>query len=344
MKYISFLLSFSILFFSCKIHKRESSTLTVRFNQSPQPPVPDYSLADNWAALPQKSDAADRASKGLYEAQSTARADVFFVHPTTYIDKPEDSFQWNASLSNAEINMSVDERPILYQASVFNESCRVYAPRYRQAHYYCFLTTNLADKQAALDLAYADVKASFEYYLSHYNQGRPIVIAGHSQGTIHAGRLLQEFFQNKPMQNQLVAAYLIGMPIPSDSLPYMQPCEDSTQTGCYLSWRTFLTGYTPKWKAGNPELLVCQNPLSWTRSTELVSAVNNHGAVLKNFDKVYPQVCNTQVHEGLLWISKPRFPGSRLYKNPNYHIADYNLFYINIRENVALRVKEFLGE
>lgn len=316
--------------------------LQIPFSQSPVPAAPDYAQAPYWAALPTRKDAADIAPKKYKDLQATAKADVFFIHPTTYTGQPTDSFQWNANLANAELNKKVDERPIKFQASVFNGSCRVYAPRYRQAHYYCFITPSKTDRQAALDIAYADVRAAFAYYLKNYNQGRPIVIAGHSQGTIHAQRLLREFFENQPLQKQLVCAYLIGMPVPTDSLPTLSPCADSASTGCYISWRTFERGHNTSWQAGDPARLVCHNPLSWQRDTFYTSKLQHQGAVLRSFKRPLPQICDAQVHEGILWVTKPRFPGSRLIKNPNYHVGDYNLFYLDIRKNVGVRVEAFV--
>lgn len=333
---------FSLFLFACKAKKRTPTFLTIRFSESPQPIAPNYSEAKNWAALPNRKDASDAVPKGYKDGQQNALADVFYIHPTTYTKEPIDSYQWNADVNNATHNKKVDDKPIKFQASIFNGSCKVYAPRYRQAHYYCFVSQNQDDKQMALNLAYDDIKASFEYYLNNYNSGRPIVIAAHSQGTVHAQRLLRDFFENKALQNQLVAAYLVGMPVPTDSLPTLLPCKDSTQTGCYVSWRTFLKGYTPNWHAGDPAKLVCQNPLSWQLDTNYVSKTENIGAVLRNFNKVNSKVCDAQVHEGLLWINKPKFPGSRFYNNPNYHIGDYNLFYLNVRENVGVRVKNFI--
>ncbi len=290
--------------------------LPIPFSQSPVPAAPDYAQAQYWAALPTRKDAADIAPKKYKDLQATAKADVFFVHPTTYTGQPTDSFQWNANLANAALNKKVDERPIKFQASVFNGSCRVYAPRYRQAHYYCFLTPNAADRQAAHDIAYADVRAAFAYYLKNYNQGRPIVIAGHSQGTIHAQRLLREFFENQPLQKQLVCAYLIGMPVPTDSLPTLSPCADSSSTGCFISWRTFERGHIPSWQPANPTHLVCQNPLSWQLDTFYTHKLQHQGAVLRSFKRPLPQICDAQVHQGL--------------------------FYLDIRKNVGLRVEAFV--
>lgn len=115
-------------------------------------------------------------------------ADVFFIHPTTLTDY--NHARWNAEIDDAIINSKTDYSSILYQASVFNEKCRVFAPRYRQAHIRCFFM-NTPDTDSAFEIAYADVKAAFEFYLKIYNNYRPIIIASHSQGTKHAGRLLK---------------------------------------------------------------------------------------------------------------------------------------------------------
>src|SRR5258706_533076 len=85
---------------------------------------------------------------------------------------------------------------------------------YWQAHLRAYYTTDTARALAAFELAYQDIKTAFQYYLDHYNNGRPIIIASHSQGSSHAQRLLKEFFENGPLKNRLVAAYVIGMYIP----------------------------------------------------------------------------------------------------------------------------------
>ena len=64
--------------------------------------------------------------------------------------------------------------------------------------------------RAAFELAYSDVLRAFDYYLAHENHGRPFILASHSQGSLHALRLIQERLAGKPLQKQLVAAYLIG--------------------------------------------------------------------------------------------------------------------------------------
>jgi len=76
--------------------------------------------------------------------------------------------------------------------------------------------------------------------------------------------------------------------------------------------------------------------------TAFASADLNKGGVLRNFNKVIPGLVHAQVHGNILWVNKPKFFGDFLLKTKNFHIADYNLFYNNIRENVGVRVKSFL--
>lgn len=168
------------------------------FTQSPlvadssDKPV-DYGLLSSWAAHPWKQDPSDSVPQPLrkdYHADSSV--DIFFIHPTTYTN-PEKQFGWNAPVDDTALNNKTDQTTILYQASIFNEAGRVFAPRYRQANLDAYFTEDTVAAMAAFDRAYEDVKAAFQYYLEHYNNGRPIIIASHSQGTTHAKRLLKEF-------------------------------------------------------------------------------------------------------------------------------------------------------
>jgi hypothetical protein len=263
--------------------------------------------------------------------------DVFFLHPTTYTDKAKTS--WNADINDSRLNAKTDYSTILYQASAFNEY-RVFAPRYRQAHLRSYYSPDKAAENA-FDVAYQDVKTAFEYYLSHFNNNRPIIIASHSQGTTHALRLLKEFVEKKPLADRFVAAYIIGMYIPENHFSSLQVCKDSLQTGCYCGWRSFENGYIPSYVEKEKGTGVAVNPLTWTIEEESVPAKMNRGSVLKNFNKIYTHVADAKITRGVIWINKPSFPGSFLLRMKNYHIADINFFYLNIRENVRQRVEAF---
>jgi len=331
-------LFFHVCIISCS-HKISGQAINYSFKSKTH--LPDYSDLNYWAASPFKYDPSDNIPTDMKDRSKDSLADVFFIYPTSYIDRKMPD-GWNADIDDQAINKKTDETSILYQASVFNKYCRVFVPRYRQANLYAFYTSHKDSGEAALDLAYEDVRNAFEYYLQNYNRGRPIIIASHSQGTWHAGKLLKEFFEGKRLQKQLVCAYIIGLPVFTNYFSKLNPCSDSTATGCFVSWRTFQEGYEAPYIQKETLKAYVINPLTWTMDTTLAPASLNKGGVLRNFNKVIPGVVHAQIHGNVLWVNKPQFLGSVFIKTKNFHIADYNLFYENIRENVGTRIKCFL--
>ncbi|MCX6315923.1 MAG: DUF3089 domain-containing protein [Bacteroidetes bacterium] len=298
---------------------------------------PDYADLNYWAAHPSIWDPSDSVPRPLQNEWRDTSVDVFFLHPTIYIgnklfDGP------NAAIDNAKLNRKTDYSTILYQASVFNQQCRVFAPRYRQAHISTFFLTNKEKADEIFALAYEDLKNAFEYYLKHWNNGRPIIIASHSQGSLHAERLLKEYFENKPLANKLVAAYIIGWPVPKEYISSIPICADSLQTGCICTWRTFRKNYVPIWLRKENGNSFVTNPLSWKTDGVFISRNSNKGSILKNFNKIVPYTTDAQISNGLLYTRKPKFPGSFLYLTKNYHVGDINLYYVNMRENISRRI------
>jgi hypothetical protein len=298
---------------------------------------PDYSNLYYWAAHPSKTDPSDSIPLPLkkeYVADSSA--DVFFLYPTTFTD--EKDLRWNADINDAALNAKTDYSPILYQASAFN-AYRVFSPRYRQAHIRAYFTADTVAARAAFDTAYADIRTAFDYYLQHLNNGRPIIIASHSQGSTHAQRLLKEYFDNKPLQKQLVVAYIPGMYISPSLFMRIKTCSDTQQTGCVCAWRTFKNNFLPDFVLKEKETSLVNNPLSWTTGNGYAPNSLNEGSVLLNFNKVRKQVTGAQVHDGVLWIGRLHMPGGFLVRRKNFHVGDINIFYLNIRTDVQRRVK-----
>ena len=330
-------LRYSLLFFialfsiSCITVKREA------FESFKPPAAPDFWNTKMWICLPEKKDAADilPGNSGLKDEQDIAKADVFFIHTTTCVTLNK----WNASLKNSILNKRTDGL-IKYQVSAFNGSCKVYAPRYRQAVLYSFFDSTGSGKKA-ISLAYEDVKAAFEYYLKNYNKGRPIIIAGHSQGAKHGIRLLKEFFDGMELQKQLVTAYFPGMPVLPGAYSSIEPCNSPEETNCFNVWNTAEWGSATTGLAAYFKGSICTNPLNWKTDTSYVSATNNLGGVDEFFNAVDKNICDAKCHEGLLWVHEPRAHG---YQNFlwSYHLMDINLFYMNLRANVKQRIDAFL--
>jgi hypothetical protein len=310
-----------------------------RYNGMNGAAVPEYARLDYWAAHPFKSDPSDSIPAPLQkDYRYDSGVDVFFLHPTTLTDREEE--KWNAGIDDALINAKTDYSSILYQASIFNEY-RVFAPRYRQAHIKSYFTGDTASAMAAFELAYNDIKTSFEYYLRHFNNGRPIVIASHSQGTTHAMRLLKEYFDNTDLKQKLVAAYLVGMYISENYFSNLRICRDSIQTNCYCAWRTYRINYMPEFVKRESIKSGVTNPITWSISAAKAPRIGNAGSVLRNFNRVYQHVAGAEINGGVLWTPRPRFPGGIFLRTKNYHIGDLNLYYLNVRNNIRQRVASF---
>lgn len=308
--------------------------------------IPAYSNLIYWAAHPNKKDPSDSLPVSLAKQyQANDKVDVFFLHPTTYLDSAK-PYGWNASLKDIKTNIQTDYTAILNQASVFNIAGRVFAPRYRQAHIKSYSPVDHADTVkaiAAFELAYQDIKSAFDYYMKNENKGRPIIIASHSQGSTHAMRLLKEYFDNKPLAKKLIAAYVVGMAINPADYVQLKPCATPSSLGCICAWRTYKEGYIPEWINQEKYVSIVTNPLSWSEKITQVDRIQNKGSVLYNFKDITPKVAGAYNHGGVLWTKKPKFFGNFLYNTPNYHFADYNLFYLSIRNNVAERVNTYLS-
>jgi len=304
--------------------------------------VSNYALEKNWAALPTIENASFWVPKNadLKNNQKEAEVDVFFIHPTTDIYGFKAS--GNTNIDNKKVNIKTDELSIKYQASVFNGTCKVYAPRYRQAVLHNFFSKNSDKSKAAFNLAYSDIKAAFEYYLANYNHGRPIIIAGHSQGTMHAARLLKEFFDGKPLQKQLVVAYLIGYPIYASEFQFIKVADDADSLGGFVSYNTFLMGadnfFTEEYKNA-----VVVNPLSWKTDKQFVDASKHLGGIKTNKEQIFPNLFGALCGNGILEVQKPNVSGYVPLVKNNYHLHDYSLFYMNLRENIAHRANLYIN-
>ena len=299
----------------------------------------DFSARGNWAALPWMPDAADQTPiPTLKSRQADAAADVFFIHPTTYLSM----FGWNATTDDPRLNNLTAKGPIRLQASAFNSCCRIFAPRYRQASLKSFMSRSPRGPEA-LDLAYADVRDAFRYYLDHFNRGRPFIIAAHSQGSRHAERLLAEVVDGDPaLRRRLVAAYLVGWPVACDAFQHIPPCDRPDQTGCFVTWSTYTWG-TTKTRGHWDRRGCCVNPLSWRRDGAYAPSTLSRGGTPYTFDRLDPGVTDAQCVDGRLWVHEPENHGY-IALGSNLHLMDYNLFYENIRENADTRLNAFLRQ
>jgi hypothetical protein len=316
----------------------------------------EYRPAAMWIARP---DIAGNPALWLpegFRAGPRGDASVFFIHPTSYLDRS----RWNSPLDDADSQ----QRARLFvrsQASAFNGVGEIWAPKYRQATFGAFLTTR-EDAVMALDFAYRDVLAAYDEFIRQAPKDRPIILAGHSQGSLHLTRLLAERVKGSPEMRRIAAVYVIGWPvsIPVDLPRFGFPaCEEPDQAACLVSWQSFAepadtdmvtdiydatNGTNGQSRAGTP--MVCTNPLTGSAGGQ-AEAQANLGTLLPNealtdaalVKAAVPARCDER---GFLLIGKdaPEL-GPYVLPGNNYHVFDYALFWANARADAARRLAAF---
>ncbi len=340
--------------------------------------APDYSEAGSWAARPDAEDKADFTPPGVEDAQADAPADVFFVHPTTWFDREV----WNDTLDPKTSSREMtDEMIVSLLASTFNGCCRVFVPRYRQVTIGAFYGEP-EGRTKAFDVAYGDVERAFDHFIAQESNGRPFIVAGHSQGSIHAMRLLEKIDADESLRGRLVAAYIPGAGHPmkrfGTAYAHLKPCEEPTQTMCVASWDTYREGAAVEgadpivyWNDGEPTPVPkttkrqCTNPVSWRGGEEASKKEAHLGAVEPNnvgngFTFIDLLMSSEPLGLDVVGLKKPRakmvsarcegpalrvpdlstvdYPAMETQPG-NYHMLDYELFYMDIRANAVARVK-----
>jgi len=308
-----------ILLVGCKsTYKIES------FSQSITPVKPNYQLKESWAVLPSNT--------------SELEADIFYIYPTLMTSDKD--LRWNIAITDSIQNAKIINTAVRFQASAWANSGKIYVPIYRQAHLRAYFNFESGGKEA-LTLAYSDVKAAFETYLKKYNKGRPIIIAGHSQGSTHARLLLKDFFDDKPLQKQLIAAYIPGIGFKKDEFKTIKLMTKPNETGGFVSWNTYKRNKLPKnynkWYKGK----VASNPITWDAAKH--TKREDHKGFLYSNGKLYKNALKIEVIDGMIWTTLPKFP-HRLFAifKKSYHVGDINLFWTDIQQNAELRVKNWL--
>jgi hypothetical protein len=328
--------SFYILFVFFVFQSCKSTVEVHQFSKTNTPKAPNYNNESNWAVLP------STYTNALQEFSSkqidTLQADVFYVYPTLNTEKND--ARWNVPIDDKLQQEKVFNTAVLFQASAFTTAGKLYVPYYRQAHLRSYSNMKNGGEEALL-LAYTDVKKAFEVYLKKYNKGRPIIIASHSQGSTHTKFLLRDFFDDKPLQNQLIAAYIVGTIVKPNQFKAIKVMKKPNETGGFVGWNTFKKGHYSKKGKDYFKGSVTTNPITWdlTKTTTL----EQHKGFLYSNKKIYKNALEIEITDGLVWSTNPKFP-ARFFMSfmKNYHVGDINLFWKDIQQNAVLRTNTWL--
>jgi hypothetical protein len=218
-----------------------------------------YDSRDNWLCLPDKTDdpchgnldttviAADGTSSiERHEPATDPPIDCFYVYPTISADQT-----MNADLIPGPEEMTT----VRNQAARLNSQCRVFAPVYRQVTL-AVITGGAGsggDRAEASRLAYADVLDAWRWYTANANDGRGVVLVGHSQGASHLNRLINdEIDPNPAAREQLVGAYLLGsaVAVPEGEVvggdfQDIPLCSAGDEVACVVTYASFRSTAPP---------------------------------------------------------------------------------------------------
>lgn len=284
----------------------------------------------------------------LSQPSADKPVDVFYVYPT--VSSNATGFM--------DVN-SVNERALAQgifaaQASVYEPDANVFAPYYRQMSTQVAVEPgSLATDTKEFKRGAVDVERAFDYYIEHLNEGRPFIIAGHSQGTMALIELIKNRFgDDADLRSRLVAAYLIGYTVTGADLAAagLTAAQGANDTGVVVTYNT----QSPT-SAGGPMLMAgahCINPLTWTTDDAYAPASENLGARFYNdttgeFLREVEHYCDARIdpETGALTTTIPEGEDLDIgpYSEGVYHRYDYAFWYRNLEQNVGDRIDAYLN-
>ncbi len=307
------------------------------------PEIPDYNKSDCWVSLPKYFDTTQKP------------VDVFWVYPTIL----SDDTTYLMDIFNCDLRKKA-EWTIVEQASVFDRQANIYAPYYRQNN----VKINplmLTEAKPIFSLGQHDLIQAFSYFMQNINKGeRPVIIAGHSQGSVRIVELSKDkqlLMKDSTTRAKMIATYAIGYSITNDDIkvnPLIEIAESAKQTQCFIAYNT-ISNEPGKEKEG-PTIIpgtYVVNPLSWKSDTTFCPASLNTEAVFFNHQnpqqpQKFKNFAAAQKKGNALVItdiSNPEMLPATSVTFPQgvYHMYDYAIFYNNIRNNIKERIDSYFN-
>jgi hypothetical protein len=303
----------------------------------------DYSKNKNWLSLP---------------VNGTKNADIFYLYPTAWYK--QDAAEPNFCALDHPVMLLGSQGAFERQATAFETVGNLYAPYYRQADAAYTLTLPPAERWAVIDSIPAkDAIAAFDHYIKNYNNGKPFILVGHSQGAQVLLILLNKYMsEHADVYARMVCAYVIGYPVTAEFMnanPHLKFAEGADDTGVIVSYNTQSPSVAPGANivmANDIGLVI--NPINWKRDETHATAEESLGSnmpldaqgnfgLIPNFADARINLAKgvlecTSVDENAMYqISGAMGPGV-------YHSFDISFYYYNLRENAENRINRFLDK
>ncbi len=305
--------------------------------------VTDYSKPEHWLSLP---------------TDNTKAVDVFYVYPTAWYK--EDLSEPDFCAIDNRIMLIGSQLAFNRQATAFETVGNIYAPYYRQAD--ANYTLSLPEKKrwdAIGSIPAKDVKAAFDYFIKHHNNGRPFILVGHSQGAMTTMLLLKDYMSENPtVYERMVSAFVIGYPVTAefmDANKHLKFAEGPDDIGVIISFNTQSSKIAPGESiimTNNIGIVI--NPINWKRDETLATASENLGSYMPvdshgNYG-IIPNLADARIDltQGVIICStvndSTMFEISGNMGLGVYHSFDIPFYYYNLRENAKKRVNAFIDQ
>jgi len=297
------------------------------------PIASDYSNPSHWISVPVVVD---------------KKVDVFYLAPTA----------WQKRDANAPNICEIDDPTLLIgakaafgrQATAFTPVGNLYAPYYRQAD-----LSPVEREKVIGGIPTLDAVAAFDYYLQHFNNGRPFILAGHSQGSNVLSNLLAGYMKGHPeVQARMVAAYVIGYSVTSEYLaknPHLKFAEGPDDTGVIVSYNTESPNVAPGTNVVTTPGGIAINPITWTRAETLAPASKNLGSIMPAGGVFVPveHYADARIDKAKGVVICSTADADKLYRPGSFvkgvfHSYDYLFYYYNLRQNAANRIEKFFDK
>ena len=290
-------------------------------SSAPASPTIDYSDNRCWFEIKQDATGKD--------------VDLFYVVPTCIWDYTDSLGQTrhHMDIFNTE-QRALTDPSIQLAKSVLADSCNFFSPYYRQISMDSWLTLDTALIEERFKLAYQDVADAFHYYMEHDNQGKPFILAGHSQGAKAVIELLKREM-TPDISRKLIATYAIGYTVTPEELAgysTLRPAQDSIDTGVLIGFNSVTRpdAVSPLFR----DNVVCINPVNWR--TDVTPATSYQGFTVAQDTTIHTLIV-TGIDEEQYFIPSV----AALLPKGNLHVQEFNLYNEDLRKNVLQRIRAF---
>ena len=303
----------------------------------------DYGDETNWIQIP----------------EPLREADTFYINGTTYLttDPGDPVYSGIADQNTRKLEIKKLEQ----NKGIYEEATNVFSPFYSQASVYSLSELNAEEAgELLMGEPVQDIYAALDYYFENYNEGRPFILAGYSQGAMLIRIILKDYMQYHPeYYERMIAAYVLGYSITKEDLkecPYLKFAEGAADTGVIVSFNT-------EGEGNGESLLVLDgavsiNPINWKRDDTYASASENLGSKITDpagkEEIVSPGLADARVDtkRGVVICTGTDFPyidtinglglSRQVFGEKSFHGNDCFLYYENLKENVGVRTESYL--